>query len=357
MENIDIINRALYYYKKMVNDNTLECLPIVMINYNGDQDTIECIDSLLRSYDQNFQVIVVDNSPSTESLEKISKWGKKELIPSFYKGEEYIYPFKTSGLELNIIAANEIEASKHLLNSKVLIIRSQVNEGFAAANNIGLQLLLKFKLFKWVWLLNNDTIVPPNVVTTLRNKLMTFPDTVGMVGTKIYYYHTPTILQGVAGNYNPLFSTTGHVGAHKSEYDYTSASFKKAADFIMGASMLVRQEFIKDVGLMDEGYFLYYEELDWALRGKAQGWELDLVPEAYILHKEGASISRNMKGVSLLADKCSVVNRIKITRKYFPSKIAIVYLSLLNVFYRRIKRGQSNRIYPIIKAIYKNNPL
>lgn len=334
----------------------LELLPILMINYNGDQDTIECLDSLLRSCDQNFQVIVVDNSPSNQSLHLIEQWGKREILPDFAKDKNYEYPFDEE-LDLKIVTEQELERANTSWANKVLIIKTFVNGGFAAANNIGIKYLLRLTGFQWVWLLNNDTTVPIEGIEILRAQLNTQPVNVGIVGTKVYYYYNHTILQGVAGRYNPMFSTTSHVGAHQENYSYDSATFRKSADFIMGASMIVKRKFIEDVGLMDEDYFLYYEELDWALRGKSKGWQLDLIPEAYIFHKEGATISKNVTGVSLLADKCSIVNRIKITRKFFPSKIAIVYLSLLNVFYRRIKRRQADRIYPILKAIYKNHPL
>jgi GT2 family glycosyltransferase len=340
----------------MNKDNKVAVLPVLMINYNGDQDTIECLDSLLRSSDQIFQIIIIDNSPSHESLNIIHQWGKRHIIPQFAEDKKYDYPF-TDELDLKIVSAEELEVSNIPWANKVLIIKTNINNGFAAANNVGLKYLLKHMDFQWVWLLNNDTTVPVDCIKIVRAHLALQFDDVGIVGTKIFYYHNRSSLQGVAGHYNPMFSITSHVGAYQKDYTYDLATFRKSADFIMGASMIVKRNFIEEVGLMDEDYFLYYEELDWALRGKAKGWQLDLIPEAYIFHKEGATISKNLTGVSLLADKCSIVNRLKITRKFFPGKIAIVYLSLLNVFYRRIKRGQSNRIIPILKAIFKNHPL
>jgi GT2 family glycosyltransferase len=200
-------------------------------------------------------------------------------------------------------------------------------------------------------------VVLQNTLKNIRLGLDSADDNVGIVGTKIYYYDKPDLLQGVGGKYNKFFSTSVHVGSNQQEFAYDKKEFKKNVDYIIGASMLVRRDLIKEVGYMDESYFLYYEELDWTLRSKAKGWHIDLLPEVHIYHKEGASISRDQRRASLLSDKCLIVNRVRLSKKFFPAYSMFVYFSLLIVLTRRITRGQADRLKPILLALIHQNPL
>ena len=106
--------------------------------------------------------------------------------------------------------------------------------------------------------------------------------------------------------------------------------------------MLVSRDFIKEVGLMCEDYFLYFEEMDWALRGKQKRYQLGYCWESRVYHKEGGSIGSSSKGTkkSEIADYYGLRNRIVFTKKFYPKYLWSVYFGFLVVVWNRIRRRQ-----------------
>ncbi|WP_342647783.1 glycosyltransferase family 2 protein [Mucilaginibacter sp. CSA2-8R] len=324
---------------------------IVLVNYGGHLDTTACIESILKCRDNNVQIIVIDNSPESSSIDYIKSWADQIDKTNDSDSEpSSLFSF------INIDVDDFLQLKQELYHQVILVSKVE-NKGFAAANNVALRYLIKSVNFTWVWLLNNDTIIPEDTLKNIRLGLSNVDDNVGIVGTKIYYHDKPDLLQGVGGKYNKFFSTSVHVGSNQNDFDYNSKEFRKNVDYIIGASMIVRKDLIKDVGLMNESYFLYYEELDWTLRSKSKGWYIDLLPKVHIYHKEGATISKNQDRASLLSDKCLIVNRVKLSKKFFPAYLIFVYFSLIIVLTRRITRGQTNRLKPILLALIHQNPL
>ena len=117
--------------------------------------------------------------------------------------------------------------------------------------------------------------------------------------------------------------------------------------------MFVSKEFIQDVGLMCEDYFLYFEELDWVLRGKVKGYKLGYYWKSIVHHKEGGTIGSSSKGneKSELADYWFVRNRLFFTKKFYHKFLWLVYVSFVGVIFNRIIRFQFDRISMILKII------
>jgi len=110
---------------------------------------------------------------------------------------------------------------------------------------------------------------------------------------------------------------------------------------------------------MDEGYFFYFDEIDWALRGKKNGgWELGYAYKSKVYHKEGASAGGNnlkKNSKSKFSDFYAIRNRIRFTKKFYPYCLPIVYLSLFIVALNRIKRKQFDRVFMIFKILLDTN--
>jgi len=157
-------------------------------------------------------------------------------------------------------------------------------------------------------------------------------------------YYRPDVLQGVGGLYNPWFGLVREIGAGEPDRgQWDSISFH--LDYVIGASMFVTRGFMDEVGLMEEDYFLYYEELDWNLRGKEKDWRIGYCSAARVYHKMGASINGpEKKGNSELADFYSVRNRILVTRRFFPYALSTLYPSFLKFILNRIRLKQFGRI-------------
>ena len=155
------------------------------------------------------------------------------------------------------------------------------------------------------------------------------------------YWH-PELLQGVGGTYNKW---TGQVKEIGNELNLSQLKeVRSKLDYIIGASMFVRRDFLIDIGPMDESLFLYYEELDWALRGKKSGWQIDYCLKSKVYHKIGATTRNKIGRPSRISDFYAVRNRILITQKFFPYALLTLYPSLLLFIFRRIKLRMFDRV-------------
>lgn len=222
-------------------------LSIVTINYNGLQDTLQLIQSIKENVKSvSFEIIVVDNA---------SKQNEAQVI-------ELQYP-------------------------EVITIRSEVNLGFSGGNNLGIRRARGRSIF----LLNNDTYIETDGLKKMKDRLDSSPK-IGAVSPKIKFADSGHPIQ-FAG-YTPLTKITlrnnliGFGVADEGQFEKPMAT-----PYVHGAAMMLKREVIKNVGLMPELYFLYYEELDWSSQMAAAGYELYYEPGCTVYHKESRSTGQN----------------------------------------------------------------
>lgn len=280
---------------------------VVVLNWRRAYDTMVCLDSLAELAGEKPRVIVCDND---------SKDGSVALLNSY--------------------------ASKSSLDIHVLETGS--NLGFAGGVNVGLRAALADPSMRYVWVLNNDTQVDPAALDTLLEKMVEDPK-IGICGSTLLYLNEPQKIQAVGGCYNPWLGTTSHCLGHETYSAERCRAFDETTlDYVVGASMFVPRAFLETVGLMDDRYFLYYEEIDWAcqMHRKRPDLHLAYAPDSMVFHAEGASTGsndRNGKGYVYRSDYYMLTSRLKCTRKNFPTKIWSVKLSMLLVMLNRIRRG------------------
>ncbi|WP_404786059.1 glycosyltransferase family 2 protein [Altericista sp. CCNU0014] len=334
---------------------------IIILNWNGWEDTIECLESIMKIDYDPYQIIVCDNESKDNSLDNIIKWAKGELdvnfigdeslrdkvLPGFQKPVSYSIYSQTEALERKINSGSD---------SKLILIRNNGNIGFAAGNNVGINYALLNGDCDYVWLLNNDTIVDKYSLSELIQKIQLNPSA-GMCGSTLLYYENPSIIQALGGDfYNSWTGFNQHIGGLKTYTKGNNYSFVKSQlSFLVGASILVRVSLLKEVGLLCEDYFLYYEELDWAVRAKKKSYTLEYASNSLVYHKVGASTggsSFKMRQKSIISDFYLIRNRLLITHKFFPYALPTVYLSLAITLFRRLIRFQWNRIFMIARIIW-----
>jgi len=336
---------------------------IIILNYNGWQDTVECLESVFNSEYKNYQVVLVDNDSPNNSMKYIINWaeGKQEVDydansklkhlsqPFEPKPLDYVYYTKEEALN----GGNKEKESK--FNNPMIFIQAGENRGFAAGNNIGLKYMLKKDDYDAVWLLNPDTLILPDTLTKLVAYAQKKPSDVGIIGTALLYHHAPETLQALGGGFNPCFATGRHILGHSPYTQETLEKFKlEDVDMIIGASMLIRREVLKKVGLLEEDYFLYFEEIDYALRAKKEGYHLGIEPDAIVYHKEGASINNN---ASQFSDFYAMRNRLLVTSKLQPWYIPTVVLGLLLSSLIRLRRREYTKSWMIIKILFTKRTL
>lgn len=313
-----------------------------MVNYNGWKDTIECLESLLQLKYTNKQILVVDNNSPNNSITQLLDWAKAR------------YDQNPSGFKL--IPENRL-AEATGSGEEVIFIAATRNAGFAAGNNLAIKFALHQNDFEFLWLLNNDTVVDTNSLIELV--ISATSDTkeenkIGIWGSKLLFYHEPDKIQAIGGAFNLTTFSTSHIGENEPDSSCNALPSTKQ-DYVIGASMLVSKAFIKDVGLLNEDYFLYFEELDWAKRGELQGYGLGYVEKSRVYHKEGQSIGSSTEGVnkSALADYHGIRSKILFVKRFYPGKLPLLYILLSGSILLRIKRLQFKRAFKIVSLMFK----
>ncbi len=213
---------------------------IIILNWNGVRDTLACLKSLKKITYPNYRVIVIDNGSSGNDAEIL----KKEY-------GDYIH-----------------------------LIANERNYGFAEGNNIGIRYALEKS--NYVLLLNNDTVVHPKFLDELV-KITEQDHSIGIAGPKIYFYSSRKRLQFTTAKINMWTGRAIHFGA--GEIDQGNSNNVQETDYCQGSCFLIRKEVVQKIGFMDIDYFAYWEESDYCIRAKKEGFRIVHCPRAKIWHK------------------------------------------------------------------------
>jgi len=220
---------------------------INILNWNGWEDTIECIESCQLLQYPNFQIVVIDNGSEDDSV---------AILRSRFP--------------------------------QIILIETGVNLGFAGGNNIGINYAIE-QGADYIWLLNNDTIVMPSALSELI--IVAEGDSqIGMVGSKVMQYANRELIDFVLGSVDLQVGRTKHIG--RGEKDTGQYDLASESDYITGCSLLVKKAVIAEIGLMTEEYFLYYEETDWCLQARKKGYKIYNAPLSTIYHKVHSSTQK-----------------------------------------------------------------
>jgi hypothetical protein len=282
------------------------------------------VNSILQFKETNYYIFIIDNSNDKSK----QNWFVKQL----------------SANNDHVVIVNESEFDIVKTRNKVTVINAK-NRGFAAANNIVLRQIISAKGYDYVWLLNNDTIVRED---TLRQYTNAFQITsknkkLGILGCVLVYASQPEVIQAVGGIYYKFLGTSKHVCDGQKIETYRQEE-KKRIDYPVGASMLISPDFLSDVGVMEESYFLYFEELDWCIRARKKGWAIDYAPDIFIQHKAGQTIGGKnslKKRSSEISDYYFYRNRLIFSKKYTPFHFPFVVITVLTTIIYRIVTGRS----------------
>lgn len=230
---------------------------IIILNYNGYTDTIECLESLKNAdfLDRKVSVFVIDNGSTNESVNEISQWMKKNV-------SEYL-----------------ILSEEKKVSSPFILYAGTENLGFSGGNNIGIR-LAQVSGMDYVLLLNNDTVVEPGFLEPLL-KIADDDSSVGIVGAKIvdYYHRNHYIL----GGYVDLKKCSGYHFYDTEQANHTDITFTS------GCIWLIPIQVFKKCGLMDPNYFLYVEDVDFCYEVIMHGYHITCTKDSVIYHKEGKS--------------------------------------------------------------------
>jgi len=220
---------------------------VVILNWNGASDTISCLDSLKKQTHTNFDVIVIDNGSTDDSVTRIEK-----------------------------------------SHPEAILIKEKNNLGFAGGCNRGIEQAIT-NSSDMICLLNNDTVVSHNFLSELVHQMNEDPNT-GILGAKIMLYSDRSRLDHLGGSWNSSKAEFDLIGNRES---ITSFSWEKdkELDYVCGAAMLVKKAVFEKIGLLEEKFFLIWEEADFCFRANRAGFKIKSCPTAELWHKVSASFT------------------------------------------------------------------
>lgn len=334
---------------------------IVLVNYKTWQDTVECMESILRSDYKNFQIVVVENGSEDDSWEHLLKWTRGESVFTVEPSNKLaalttppvpkpLLYFRADVGESDTLRLGPLDGIM-----PILYIKSKINLGFAGGNNVGIRYALNSD-FDYVWLLNNDTVIEPDAISELvrfcENKSKK-KEKVGIIGSKLMVYHQPNKMQGVGAIFNKYSGKSKIIGAQeidKHQYDRTEI----ICNYVIGASMFVTRPFLLEVGLMSEEYFLYNEENDWSARAKLKGWNVGVAIKSKVYHKQGASTGNSPKKSKwqIKALNYKYRGKIKLYKKYYRLQLPFLYFHLITRSLKYIAKGNFSEAKVIYAAIF-----
>lgn len=269
---------------------------IIILNWNGWEDTIECLESLYKNKYDNYNVIIVDNGSENDSIDKIKEYakGKIKVNSDFVEYDSINKPIKVLEHIKDDYSGKETggeEFDKLNSNQKLTIIKCDKNYGFPEGCNIGMKYALS-QGTDYFLLLNNDTVVDERFLSELVNIAET-DSSIGILGSKIYFYYEPNTMQAAGGRIRwwlGEITTYGNKEIDDGQYDEVAGR-----DYVYGTSLLLRKEVLNKISFMDPAFFFGVEEYDYCTRAKKAGFKVIYVPSSKVWHKVGASSSKILK--------------------------------------------------------------
>lgn len=260
---------------------------LIILHYKGEDDTKACLDSLRDSKMQNIDLslIVVANNPSASLV-----------------------------------------SDMHTVYPEFTLIENKENVGFAEGNNIGIRKALELQC-EYIVLLNNDTLVSPDIISKLVTHANS-QDSIGLISPKIYFakgyeYHRERYKEDERGkviwygggkiDWQNVYAS--HDGVD--EVDIGQYDKIRDTDFATGCCMLIKKSVVEKIGFFDRKYFLYFEDVDYSIRAKKNGFRVLYFPKACLWHKNASSSDKPGSSIHMYYQ---TRNRLYFGYKYAPFK-------------------------------------
>jgi GT2 family glycosyltransferase len=247
---------------------------VVVVNYRGADDTLECLTSLLAADPRPRAVVVVENGSGDDSATRIADWAARRGVA---------------------LAGPDVEPPAAGAGAWLVLLRSVANRGFSGGNNLGLALLARRADVRHFLLLNNDATVAPDYFAQLARAIDAAPDFALMSGT-IFHAAEPGRVWYAGGRQIPLRALSEH------SLDMPSSPEPRPTEFVCGCTMLISRAAYDALGPLPECYFPgYVEDLEYSFRAWRGGMRLLYAPAAHAYHKIGGAfgVSPRVFGVAL----------------------------------------------------------
>ena len=279
---------------------------LIILNWNGKENTINCLNALKLTTYSNYKITVVDN-------------GSEDGSVSYFKSH---YP-------------------------EIKLVENEENLGFAEGNNVAIREVLGRPETKYIALLNNDTIVEPDWLVHLV-KALECDESVGSCQPKILLLNNPDTIDAIG------ISVDRWRAAQEGRNEKDLGQYAKITEVfgVCAGAALYRAKMLNEIGLFDKDFFAYYEDVDLAIRARLFGWKSVCVPQAVIYHIHSATLGNDSPFKKYLLERNSYYYVIKsLPRKvillFLISKARFIFLTLIDL--------ARNKKFNLIKSIIKGN--
>jgi GT2 family glycosyltransferase len=328
-------------------DRDFPNVAITIVNWNGWKDTIDCLHSVLDcEYAGRLHIVLCDNASTDGSVTHIRNWLSDR---NHFKPRALMTSGDATSQSSQQVWEYDLSTSR-----LVAVIQNGENAGYAGGNNIALRYVLGRYSIEYAWILNNDTVAANDALQHMLAR-MSESSSIGICGATLLYQEQPESVQAYGGvKYSKCTGRGVHLGAgDRYSAEANRDWVEQNLSYVSGACMLVSRPFLDDVGLMNEEYFLYGEELDWVQRAKGR-YRLGYAPKAIVYHKEGATIGTASKGskASLISEFYQTRNKLWFTRKYLPYCLPSVWSVMLAQALKRFAVGQPENAKVMLRVLF-----
>lgn len=322
---------------------------ILILNWNGWRDTLECLESVFQ-LDHPFRVVLCDNGSTDCSMEQFREWARGALEPSI-TGSPLRKPLRPDRDPVPFVEYDRESAEgggdAWAASASLVLINTGANLGFAGGNNVGLRFLLAEKADGFVWLLNNDMVVQPDTLSRMMTAAARM-DAAGIGATLLEYSH-PGVVQAAGGGkfvaWQGLPRPHSAAGALRGS---AAAQTPDRLDFISMGCMLMPLSIVRRVGLIDERFFMYCEDIDYSIRIGAAGGRIGFAPDAELWHKGSATAVAG----SAAHDYNMIRSSLLLVRKVNPWGLPMALLySTARCIMPKLARGEWHRLGASTRAL------
>ncbi len=291
----------------------MSLMGVAIVTYNSHSDILVCLESLLTAeQSERLRIVIVDNASTDGTVSLIESWARGRTKARWPEN----CPIKANTTPKPVSISSSHRGRRQ---DRLTLVQAGQNGGFAAGTNLALRILRDDPDIDRFWILNPDSIIPPETPKALMGVTGEF----GLMGGRVIYAETPSMIQSDGGKVDPRTGRTISLGLGQPLS--TNSPELAELDFVNGANMVASPEFLRVAGPMPEDYFLYYEEVDWAQR--RAHLPLTYCDRAAIFHTAGGSIGSPTldRGPSLLSHHTKHRSRMIYMRRYHPNAVFLAY--------------------------------
>lgn len=330
----------------------LPCIGVVLVTYGAAEFIADCLESLAAACYPRLKIAVVDNASPDNTAAAVHGWATGEtrfIVPPDWPGP----PPRAVAKPIPFTEAEEVAEPTPM--GGLTLIHSGGNLGFAGGVNIGLAHFDRDPEVDLFWVLNPDTVIDPGAIHAYAKAAME-PGAFAVIGCRACYHDAPETVHVDGGQYRRygLGAKSLNMGRPAAT---TPMPDPATLDYIPGVSMLASRDFYRQAGPMEEGYFLYFEEIDWCWR--RGDLPLRLAPGAKVYHHAGASIGTgNVHSfVTPLAVYFLTRNLLRFAARWTPFWLPVVYLiAWVQILRRYLRRGAWPQTWAALRGLHMLGP-